>query len=190
PLSARPSRVENVAARGDPQSLQPLQPAPPVASSQPIGSPALADRSAGASIAGLGATFALLYFVQGIVDPSEGILSQPIKSLLRHWEYSSATTAWFFSALSLPWAIKPVYGLLTDFIPLAGSRRRRYLLLTTAIASIALMAVYLLPLSAGIVPLLLVLLLVLSVAIAFSDVVVDALMVEAGKPRGETGRLQ
>jgi Na+/melibiose symporter-like transporter len=179
-----------VAARDDPQFRQHSQPTEPAVSSGPVDSPARADRSAGASMVGLGATFGLLYFVQGIVDPSEGILSQPIKSLLRNWDYSTATTAWFFSALSLPWAIKPVYGLLTDFVPLAGSRRRSYLLLTTATASTALVAFYLLPLSAGIVPLLLVLLLVPSVAIAFSDVVVDALMVEAGRPRGETGRLQ
>jgi hypothetical protein len=31
-------------------------------------------------IAGLGALFGLLYFVQGIVEPTEGLLSQPIKS--------------------------------------------------------------------------------------------------------------
>ena len=39
----------------------------------------------------------------------------------------------------------PLYNLLADFVPLAGSRRRSYLLLTTAVASISLTAVYLLP---------------------------------------------
>ena len=85
---------------------------------------------------GLGTLFGLLYFVQGIVEPTDGLLSQPIKSLLRNWGYSAASTAWFISALSVAWAIKPLYGLLTDFVPLAGSRRRNYLLLTTAVASI------------------------------------------------------
>ena len=96
---------------------------------------------------GLGTLFGLLYFVQGIVEPTDGLLSQPIKSLLRNWGYSAASTAWFISVLSIAWAIKPLYGLLTDFVPLAGSRRRSYLLLTTAVASISLMAVYLLPLT-------------------------------------------
>lgn len=139
--------------------------------------------------AGLGALFGLLYFVQGIVEPTEGLLSQPIKSLLRHWDYSAASAAWLMSALTLPWTIKPLYGLLTDFVPLAGSHRRGYLLLTTAAASIGLMVIYFLPLSAD-ATLLLLLLLPAALAIAFSDVVVDALMVETGQPQGTTGRLQ
>jgi len=138
----------------------------------------------------LGALFALLYFVQGIVEPTDGLLSQPIKSLLRTWGYSAATTAWFIAVLSIAWAIKPLYGLLTDFVPLAGSRRRSYLLLTTAIASISLTSVYLLPLTSERALLLLFLLLPSAVAIAFSDVVIDAMMVAAGQPSGMTGRLQ
>jgi hypothetical protein len=141
-------------------------------------------------IAGLGALFGLLYFVQGIVEPTEGLLSQPIKSLLRHWDYSAASTAWMMSALTLPWTIKPLYGLLTDFVPLAGSRRRSYLQITTAAACISMTAVYFMPLSKDMALLLLVLLLPSAVAVAFSDVVVDALMVEEGQPRGMTGRLQ
>jgi Na+/melibiose symporter-like transporter len=139
---------------------------------------------------GLGALFGLLYFVQGIVEPTDGLLSQPIKSLLRNWGYSAASTAWFISVLSIAWAIKPLYGLLTDFVPLAGSRRRSYLLLTTAVASISLTAVYFLPLTSERVVLLLLLLLPSAVAIAFSDVVIDAMMIAAGQPRGMTGRLQ
>ena len=138
----------------------------------------------------LGALFGLLYFVQGIVEPTDGLLSQPIKSLLRNWGYSAASTAWFISVLSIAWAIKPLYGLLTDFVPLAGSRRRSYLLLTTAVASISLTAVYFLPLTSERVVLLLLLLMPSAVAIAFSDVVIDAMMITAGQPRGMTGRLQ
>ena len=143
----------------------------------------------GSRIAGLGALFGLLYFVQGIVEPTEGLLSQPIKSLLRHWDYSAASAAWLMSALTLPWTIKPLYGLLTDFVPLAGSRRRSYLLLTTAAATIGMVVIYFLPLSTD-ATLLLILLLPAALAIAFSDVVVDALMVETGQPQGATGRLQ
>jgi Na+/melibiose symporter-like transporter len=138
----------------------------------------------------LGALFGLLYFVQGIVEPTDGLLSQPIKSLLRNWGYSAASTAWFISVLSIAWAIKPLYGLLTDVVPLAGSRRRSYLLLTTAVASISLTAVYFLPLTSERVLLLLLLLMPSAVAIAFSDVVIDAMMITAGQPRGMTGRLQ
>ena len=142
------------------------------------------------SMIGLGALFGLLYFVQGIVEPTEGLLSQPIKSLLRNWEYSAASAAWFVSILSLAWAIKPLYGLLTDFVPFAGSQRRSYLLLTTAVASISLTAVYFLPLTSDRAVLLLILLLPSAVAIAFADVVIDAMMIEAGQRRGMTGQLQ
>jgi MFS family permease len=144
----------------------------------------------GMSMAGLGALFGLLYFVQGIVEPTDGLLSQPIKSLLRNWGYSAAATAWFIAVLSLAWAIKPLYGLFTDFVPFAGSRRRGYLLLTTAVASVSLLAAYFLPLGSGMAVLLLFALLPAAAAIAFSDVVIDAMMIEAGKPRGMTGRLQ
>ena len=49
---------------------------------------------------------------------------------------------------------------------------------------------YLLPLTSERVALLLLLLLPSAVAIAFSDVVIDAMMITAGQPRGMTGRLQ
>jgi Na+/melibiose symporter-like transporter len=139
---------------------------------------------------GLGTLFGLLYFVQGIVEPTDGLLSQPIKSLLRNWDYSAASTAWFISILSLAWAIKPLYGLLTDFVPFAGSQRRSYLLLTTTVASISMIAVFFLPLTSERAVLLLILLLPSAVAIAFSDVVIDAMMIESGQPRGKTGQLQ
>ena len=142
------------------------------------------------SMVGLGSLFGLLYFVQGIVEPTDGLLSQPLKSLLRNWGYSAAATAWFIAILSFAWAIKPLYGLCTDFIPFAGSQRRSYLLLTTTVASVSLIAVYFLPLSSGMAVLLLLLMLPAAIAIAFSDVVIDAMMIEAGQPRAMTGQLQ
>jgi MFS family permease len=161
-----------------------LSPAPPGPTAGATG------KAVAGTMIGLGFLFGLLYFVQGVAEPTEGLLAQPTKSLLRHWEHSAASAAWFAAALSVPWAIKPLYGLLIDFVPLAGSRRRSYLLLTTAVTFVGTTAIYFLPLSSDKATLLLVLLLLPAVAIAFSDVVVDALMVEVGQPRGMTGRLQ
>ena len=40
----------------------------------------------------------------------------------------------FMFVMALPWVIKPLFVLLTDFVPLFGSRRRSYFLLATAVA--------------------------------------------------------
>jgi Na+/melibiose symporter-like transporter len=141
-------------------------------------------------VAGLAALFAMLYFVQGISEPTEGLIAQPTRSLLRNWGYSTEAVATFMAVLALPWALKPVYGLLTDFVPLFGTRRRSWLLITTLVTSVSLVALYALGIPYGIAWLLLVWLFVPTLGVAFSDVVVDALMVEEGQPRGLTGRLQ
>ena len=92
--------------------------------------------------------------------------------------------------MALPWSLKPLLALLSDFVPLFGSRRRGYLLLATAAAGVGLGVLYVAPLAPGARWALLVLLFVPTLGIAFSDVLVDALMIEVGKPRSLTGRLQ
>jgi MFS family permease len=86
--------------------------------------------------------------------------------------------------------LKPLFGLLTDFVPLLGSRRKSWLLLATLMAGIGLVLAGTLDLPAGATGMLLTLLLLPCVGVALSDVVADALMVEKGQPLGLTGRLQ
>src|SRR5262245_15912819 len=92
--------------------------------------------------------------------------------------------------LALPWSIKPAFGLLSDFVPLLGSRRRSYLLLANGMAAVSLLLLALVPLSPGNLWVLFTLLLPTTVGIALGDVIVDALMVEKGQPRGLTWRFQ
>jgi predicted MFS family arabinose efflux permease len=134
--------------------------------------------------------FSAMYFVQGIAEPTEGLIAQPVRSLLKVRGYSTSEIATFAALLALPWTLKPLYGLLTDFVPIAGMRRRSYLLLTSWATVLGLSFLYLVPLPADAYWLLLTVLLIPTVGVAFSDVVVDALMVEVGQPRGLTGRLQ
>lgn len=134
--------------------------------------------------------FAALYFVQGTVEPTAGLLSQPIRSLLRSWGEDSAGVASFMFWLGLPWYVKPVFGLMIDFLPIRGYRRRAYLILASVLTIVGMVGAGVLPLAEGArLPLLLMLLLP-SIGIAFADVATDAHMIETGQPLGLTGRLQ
>ncbi len=134
--------------------------------------------------------FGALYFVQGVAEPTEGLIAQPVRSLLRSWGHDAAAIGAFAALLSVPWMIKPLYGLATDFVPVFGSRRKGWLVLWTLATATALFVLWLIDVPDGAVGLLLGLLFVPTVGVAFTDVVVDALMVEEGQPRGLTGTLQ
>ena len=138
----------------------------------------------------LGLLFATAYFIQGIGEPTAGLIAQPVRSLLRTWGYSSTGISTFAFFVGLPWTIKPIYGLLSDFVPIFGTRRRSYLILTTAATAFGFALIYRFPPVAE-KPLLFALMLIIpTLAVAFTDVVIDALMIEQGQPLGLTGRIQ
>lgn len=138
----------------------------------------------------LGVLFGTLYFIQGIGEPSEGLITQPVRSLLDSWHHTPRQIGLFMMLLSLPWAVKPLFGILTDFVPLGGRRRQSYLVLVNAAALAGFGWLALVPPQPGSAGWLLVVLLMATVGVAFADVVIDALMVERGQPLGITGRLQ
>ncbi|MGE0756169.1 MAG: MFS transporter [Pirellulaceae bacterium] len=138
----------------------------------------------------LGLLFGLLYFAQGIAEPTEGLIAQPVRSMLSDWQFSPTAIGAFAWAISLPWWLKPVYGYLSDFVPLAGFRRKSYLLLATAAASISLLLLFWWPVPAGSLTGLLVWLLIPTLGVAVADVALDGWMVERGQPLGITGTLQ
>jgi predicted MFS family arabinose efflux permease len=138
----------------------------------------------------LGFLFGAIYFIQGVSDPNTGLISQPDNSLLRDWGRSAKQVASFGALLTLPWCLKPLFGLLSDFVPLGRYRRKGYLIVTSLAATIGYAALFLIPLPQGADRPLLSWLMFCSLGIIFCDVVVDGLMIETGQPRGLTGRLQ
>jgi MFS family permease len=145
-------------------------------------------RAAGA--AGAYIFFATLYFVQSVGDPTSGLVAQPVRSLLNSWGESPAAIGALMAFLAVPWMIKPAFGLLSDFVPLFGSRRRNYLLMANGGAALSLLLLALVPIAPGSLWLLFALLLPTTMASALGDVIVDALMVEKGQRLGLTGRFQ
>jgi len=138
----------------------------------------------------LAALFAVLYFIQGVGEPVAGLVAQPVRSLLKTWGEGPSFIAAFSAAVSLPWTLKPLYGMLSDFVPFAGYRRKSYLILASLVSLLGFAFLYQYQPSKGSYFWFLALLLAPTVAIAFSDVLVDALMVEKGQPLGLTGVLQ
>ena len=133
--------------------------------------------------------FAVVYAVQGVAEPKAGLATQPIFFLLKdQLRLSAADTATFLALMGVAWTVKPLYGLASDLIPLFGSRRRSYLLITTTMAALGWLVLGLLP--AYPYALTLVILGLTGLGLAFTDVLCDAVMVEEGKPRGLTGRFQ
>lgn len=134
--------------------------------------------------------FGVVYFVQGLGSPTDGLLAQPVMALLKRSGFDAGDIAAFSAVAALPWAAKPLFGLLTDSVRLAGQRRRSWLVLATGASAAPFFGLFAASATSVTLPLLLAFLLVATFGVAFADVVTDALMVEKGRPRGITGRLQ
>ena len=134
--------------------------------------------------------FGIAYFAQGIAQ-IPALIDQPLTNYLRQdLHLDAAQVASRTAILLLPWTIKPLYGLLSDFAPLAGYRRKTYLLLTGLLATLGFLYVTGQAGGAGDLQGTLFALLLTSFGIAFSDVLVDAVMVEQGKVWNAIGRFQ
>jgi len=132
----------------------------------------------------LAVLFGIVYFAQGMWY----LPVQVITISLKDRGLSAGQVADFFAITLVPWLIKPIYGLVSDFVPLFGYRRKSYLYITSAAAGLA-------GLTLGLTGdqsywRMAYLFTAMAFGLAFTDVLIDALMVENGKPLGLTGAFQ
>jgi folate/biopterin transporter len=118
----------------------------------------------------------VVYFVQGALGLSRLALSYFLKDDLG---LTPGDLSFVTSTMMLPWMIKPIYGFVSDSIPLFGYRRRSYLAVSGLLGAASWGALGLLPLdSAGSVCALLVF---SSAGTACADVVIDSIVVERSR---------
>ncbi len=86
--------------------------------------------------------FAIVYLVEGIAQARVGIIYQPLTHYLKDIGWSALQVATYFAVLNFPWIIKPAFGLVSDFVPLFGYRRKSYLIMASlcAVAAFAVIA--------------------------------------------------
>ncbi|XP_014523940.1 folate-biopterin transporter 1, chloroplastic [Vigna radiata var. radiata] len=129
---------------------------------------------------------AMVYFVQGVLGLARLAVNFYLKDDL-HLDPAEAAVVAGLS--SLPWLVKPLYGFISDSVPLFGYRRRSYLVLSGLFGALSwsLMATFVdNKYSAAFC------ILLGSFSVAFSDVVVDSMVVERarGESQSTSGSLQ
>ncbi|KAL9410626.1 hypothetical protein AB3S75_044408 [Citrus x aurantiifolia] len=129
---------------------------------------------------------AMVYFVQGVLGLARLAVNFYLKDDLH---LDPAETAVISGFSSLPWLIKPLYGFISDSLPLFGYRRRSYLVLSGLLGALSwsLMATIVESKYSAALSILLG-----SLSVAFSDVVVDSMVVERarGESQSVSGSLQ
>jgi predicted MFS family arabinose efflux permease len=128
--------------------------------------------------------FAIVYFAQGMIY----LPDQVVSIVFKERGLTAGQLAAFTWITTIPWFIKPLYGLLSDFVPLFGTRRRSYFLLMSGMAAASALALSLMP--GASYAWLAAMITLLWLGVGFTDVLTDALMVENGKRVGLTGAFQ
>ncbi|CEM01664.1 unnamed protein product [Vitrella brassicaformis CCMP3155] len=135
------------------------------------------------------AAILIVYFVQGASGLARLATSFFFKDDL---QVSPAEVAALTGLIYLPWFIKPVYGFLSDAVPIAGYRRRSYLALSGVLGAAAWLALAN-PDLVNTPATALAACILTNLSVAVADVVADSLVVERtrdGPPEATAGSLQ
>lgn len=127
-----------------------------------------------------------VYFVQGILGLARLAVSFFLKDelLLNPVQVSA-----LLGIVALPWIIKPVFGFMSDGLPIFGYRRRPYLVLSGILGAISWVSLATIVHTTWAATLAIAL---GSLSVAVSDVIVDSLVVERARTesQGDAGSLQ
>ncbi|MBX9693727.1 MAG: MFS transporter [Cyanobacteria bacterium] len=127
--------------------------------------------------------FAVAYLSHGIATQF-GLVSQPLQYfMMKGLNLTAAQVSSYLAVMMLPWVLKPFYGLVCDFFPLLGYRRRSYAIAFNAITIIAFIVMA----SASSLPLILAAFVFSSVGMAASTAVFVGVAVESGRKEGKHG---
>ncbi|MEH2126983.1 folate/biopterin family MFS transporter [Nostoc sp.] len=127
-----------------------------------------------------------VYFVQGILGLSRLAVSFFLKDELM---LSPVQVSALLGIVFLPWMIKPVFGFISDGLPIFGYRRRPYLILSGILGTASWMSLATIVNTSWAATLAIAL---SSLSVAMSDVIVDSLVVERarGESQAKAGSLQ
>src|SRR5947207_15708265 len=75
--------------------------------------------------------FGVVYFAQGMWY----LANQAITIVLKDRGLTACQLADFLLISTIPWLSKPLYGLLSDLVPLLGRRRQNYVVATSGLAA-------------------------------------------------------
>ena len=115
-----------------------------------------------------------------------GVIYQPLVYFFKEglgWAPDQVTQ--FLSVLVLPWMLRPVYGLISDFVPICGYHRRPYIVL----GNLLVLGGFLWITGISSPGLILVALYITAFGLAISCTVTEAVLVEQGKKLTIAGKL-
>jgi folate/biopterin transporter len=127
-----------------------------------------------------------VYFVQGILGLSRLAVSFFLKDEL---QLSPVEVSALLGIVALPWMIKPLFGFISDGLPIFGYRRRPYLVLSGILGAGAWVSLGTIVNNSWAATIAIAL---SSLSVAFSDVIVDSLVVERARveTQAKAGSLQ
>lgn len=118
----------------------------------------------------------LIYFTQGFRSFVWTAVSYQLKDRL---QLSPSASQFVFSVAFFPWSIKPLYGIISDCIPIGGKKRTPYLVISTVLSLVPWLLLGLDSTSRSSSLYLMIFLTVQNLGSAMADVVIDAMIAEA-----------